>query len=110
MGTGGYSCGSPIKYRGLGMTPTPERLRADTAFGFLNASTASDRIFNPVLISNRSSNTMLRAIRNELRRSTQFVFSVAFITTSALAQLIQELLYYWSRGVISEERRVGNMT
>jgi len=41
---------------------------------------------------------MLRAIRNELRRSTQLVFSVAFITTSALAQLKQELLDYWSRG------------
>lgn len=80
------------------MTPTPERLRADTAFGFLDATTASDKIFNPVLISNKYNNTMLRAIRNELRRSTQFIFSVAFITTSALAQLKQELLDYWSRG------------
>src|SRR5690625_6886037 len=41
---------------------------------------------------------MLRAIRNELRRSTQFIFSVAFITTSAQVQLKQELLDYWSRG------------
>lgn len=80
------------------MTPTPERLRADTTFGFLDAATASDRIFNPVLISNQDNNTMLRAIRNELRRSSDFVFSVAFITTSALAQLKQELLDYHRRG------------
>ena len=80
------------------MTPTPERLRADTVFGFLDATTASEKIFNPILITNRNNNTMLRAIRNELRRSTQLVFSVAFITTSALAQLKQELLDYWSRG------------
>lgn len=79
------------------MTPTPERLRADTVFGFLDATTASEKIFNPILITNRNNNTMLRAIRNELRRSTQLVFSVAFITTSALAQLKQELLDYWSR-------------
>lgn len=53
------------------MTPTPEHLRADTAFGFLDAATASDKIFNPVLISNKN-NRMLRAIRNELWTSTHF--------------------------------------
>ncbi|TQF65791.1 DUF3427 domain-containing protein [Rhodococcus spelaei] len=75
-------------------------LRADTAFGFIDASLPSDQVFQPLLISNEDENTMLRAVRHELHRSQRFVFSVAFVTTGALALLKQALLDFRGKGVI----------
>src|SRR5699024_2095001 len=46
------------------------------------------------------SNTMLRAIKFELRRSISFTFSVAFVTPGALALLKQDLLEYTGHGTI----------
>lgn len=75
-----------------------EALRADTAFGFLDRQTASDQLHHPVLISNDDENTMLRGILDELRRSRSFLFSVAFVTTDALAMLKQPLLDFVAAG------------
>lgn len=53
-----------------------------------------------MLVSNSNGNTMLRAIRDELKRASHFVFSVAFITPSALAILKQAILDYQGTGSI----------
>lgn len=83
------------------MSPhTRQQLQADLNFGFFDASAQSDQLFHPHLISNENENTMLRAIRRELSLSQSFVFSVAFITTNALAQLKQALLDFNGTGKI----------
>lgn len=75
-----------------------DALRADTAFGFLDRQTASEQLHHPVLISNDDENTMLRGILDELRCSRSFLFSVAFVTTDALAMLKQPLLDFVAAG------------
>lgn len=75
-------------------------LSADTKFGFIDSTVSSQRAYNPILFSNQSELTMLRAILGELRRSKSFQFSVAFISSSGLALLKQELLDFQGRGTI----------
>lgn len=75
-------------------------IRADTAFGFLDASVQAEQLFHPQLISNEDNNTMLRAIKHELHRSQRFTFSVAFVTTGALALLKQALVDFRGQGTI----------
>ena len=50
---------------------------------------------------------MLRAIRDELKRSSHFVFSVAFITPSAIAMLKQAILDYKGSGSIITSTYLG---
>src|SRR5690606_30363304 len=90
-----------------GATVLNEQVRLDTTFGFLDAATASDQIFHPLLVSNQDRNTMLRAIRAELRRATSFTFSVAFVTPHALAMLKQALLDFRGRGRIITSTYLG---
>lgn len=82
------------------MSPASRIFGKDLEFGFIDDSVASQRLFHPLLISNSHDNTMLRALRHELRKSDSFVFSVAFITPGALALLKQELLNFTGHGVI----------
>ena len=89
------------------MSLSHDVLRADTTFGFLDRTTASERLHHPVLISNDDENTMLRAILEELRRSRSFTFSVAFVTTDALAMLKQALLDFPGRGRIVTSTYLG---
>lgn len=79
---------------------THTTLAADTHFGFIDKAHASDRVFNPALVYNQAEHTMLQALLGELRRAESFVFSVAFITDSALAILKQHLQNFTGRGVI----------
>lgn len=72
----------------------------DNAFGLLDRQIVSPGTHNPLLISNEGENTMLRAILGELHRSHHFVFSIAFITTDALAMLKQALLDFRGTGMI----------
>lgn len=72
----------------------------DTAFGYLDRSIESGQVFNPALIANTESNDMLRAIKHELKRAKSFDFSIAFITSSALALLKQDLLNFQGQGRI----------
>lgn len=83
-------------------------LAASTAFGFLDRDhpTTSD-FLNPSLIWNAPHDSMLAAIRRELRSADHFVFSVAFITTSALAMLKQQLLDYRGTGEIITSTYLG---
>ena len=75
-------------------------LDEDTQFGFLDSTQPARQVYHPQLISNVDEHTMLRAIREELRRSEKFTFSVAFITTGALAFLKQALLDFPGTGTI----------
>ena len=74
------------------MTALQSGLRADLEYGFVDRLAASDRRQHPELISNDGEVTMLRAIETELKKSSRFVFSVAFISSGALALLKQCLL------------------
>ena len=50
---------------------------------------------------------MLRAIRDELRHSKEFAFSVAFITPRAIALLKQELIDFAGSGLIVTSNYLG---
>ena len=77
---------------------TSNQISTDISFGFLDSTVESDRVFNPKLICNEYPNTMLHALKQELDRSTSFVFSVAFISRDALAALKQALLDFQGSG------------
>jgi superfamily II DNA or RNA helicase/HKD family nuclease len=64
----------------------------DVVFGFLEKNQPSSRRYNPHLVINRDGDTMLRAIREELKQCIRFSFSVAFVTPAAIALLKQELI------------------
>ncbi|MDT0157631.1 DEAD/DEAH box helicase [Microbacterium sp. ARD32] len=83
------------------------QLQLDNTFGFLDRSVQSDQLFHPLLIANDGANTMLRAIRHELRRSLTFTFSTAFVTTSAVAMLKQALLDFPGKGTIITSTYLG---
>lgn len=89
------------------MNTTESALRKDASFGFFDARLSSPQVFNPLLVSNRGDNTMARAIRSELRRSRDFVFSVAFVSPSAVAMLKQPLLDFPGRGIIITSTYLG---
>lgn len=89
------------------MSTSPEQLRLDNTFGFLDKSVQSDQLFHPLLIDNDGANQMLRAIRHELGRSRSFIFSVAFVTTSAVALLKQALLEFPGTGTIITSTYLG---
>lgn len=82
------------------MTSPFHVIKADTIFGFLDSGTESGQLYNPRLIANEADNTMLRAIREELRRSERFDFSIAFIGSGALGLLKQALHDFKGRGRI----------
>jgi HKD family nuclease len=83
------------------------QLTQDTSFGFLDSKVNADQVFHPLLVSNSNGNTMLRAIRDEIKRSSHFVFSVAFITPSAIAMLKQAILDYQGSGKIITSTYLG---
>ncbi|WP_130178424.1 DUF3427 domain-containing protein [Cryobacterium sp. SO1] len=89
------------------MSSTSTQLTRDNTFGFLDSQVEADQLFNPTLVSNTDGNTMLRAIRDELKRSERFVFSVAFITPSAIAMLKQALLDFRGTGTIITSTYLG---
>ena len=89
------------------MSATSRQLILDNTFGFLDSHVAADQVFHPTLVSNSDGNTMLRAIRDELKRSRRFVFSVAFITPSAIAMLKQSLLDFQGVGTIITSTYLG---
>ena len=82
-------------------------LEQDTRFGYLDRHVASRRAVNPRLILNNESGSMLRAIRDELRHSNEFAFSVAFVTPRAIALLKQELIDFAGSGLIVTSNYLG---
>ncbi|WP_111721123.1 DUF3427 domain-containing protein [Homoserinimonas sp. OAct 916] len=89
------------------MSSTRSQLTLDITFGFLDAQTPTEQLFQPVLVSNTGKNTMLRAVRDELKRSRRFIFSVAFVTPSAIALLKQALVDFGGPGTIVTSTYLG---
>ena len=84
----------------LSRSPRQASIRSDLEFGFVDRSASAQHLYNPRLINNRSGTEMLRAIKDELRLARSFTFSVAFITSQAIATLKQALLEFEGRGTI----------
>ena len=84
-----------------------EALEADTRFGFISRSFKPARRMHPRVVVNRDTNTMLRTLRDELRHCDSFVFSVAFVSPSAIALLKQDLLDFKGRGLIVTSDYLG---
>lgn len=72
----------------------------DIGFGYVDRSIVAPLQHNPQLVLNTASSSMLRALRYELKHSSSFTFSVAFVSPSALALLKQELLDFAGVGRI----------
>lgn len=89
------------------MATVPEHVQRDTAFGFLDRSSSAERLFNPVLVSNAEANTMHKAILEELRRSNSFTFSVAFVSSDAIASLKQPFVDFTGSGRIITSTYLG---
>lgn len=81
-------------------TFSPEFVEKAVKYGFLDSNTVTPALYHPELIVNGDDRTMLAAIVKELERCHTFYFSVAFVTTSALALLKQHLLDFKGKGVI----------
>lgn len=79
----------------------------DVAFGYLDKTLQSPRHFHPHLILNNANDSMLRALRYELRRATSFTFSVAFVSSRAIALLKQELIDFDGVGRIITSNYLG---
>lgn len=89
------------------MATVPEHIQRDTAFGFLDRSSPAEKLFNPMLVSNFESNTMHKALLEELRRSKTFTFSVAFVSSDAIASLKQPLIEFAGKGRIITSTYLG---
>lgn len=77
-----------------------QALVRDLEFGFVDRSVSAQHLYNPRLINNRADTEMLQTIKDELRLAQSFTFSVAFITSQAIAALKQALLDFEGRGTI----------
>ncbi|RXZ51643.1 DUF3427 domain-containing protein [Agromyces binzhouensis] len=89
------------------MSSISGQIRRDNAFGFDSSALDAEQRYHPLLVSNQGTNTMLRSIRDELRRSKSFTFSVAFVTPSAIAMLKQALLDFEGEGTIVTSTYLG---
>lgn len=83
------------------------QIRRDNVFGFIDGGASSERLYHPQLIANVGADTMLKSIRDELRRCSTFVFSVAFVTPAAIALLKQSLIDFPGRGTIITSTYLG---
>ena len=79
----------------------------DVGFGFLDRLVNSPRQFHPHLVLNTATDSMLRALRYELRRASTFTFSVAFVSPRAIALLKQELIEFEGVGRIITSNYLG---
>lgn len=84
------------------------QFQLDVDYGFVSAGTSNAPLHNnPRIVLNEDGSSVLRAIRSELRRSTGFVFSVAFVTPAAIAMLKQDLLEFGGTGLIVTSDYLG---
>lgn len=98
LGIGGILMQSPLDR--FEPAFSPEFVEKAVRYGFLDANAITPAIYQPELINNNDDRTMFAAIVKELKRCDTFYFSVAFVTTSALALLKQHLLDFKGKGVI----------
>jgi superfamily II DNA or RNA helicase/HKD family nuclease len=79
----------------------------DIGFGYLDKTLQSPRQYQPHLVLNSANDSMLRALRTELRKATSFTFSVAFVSSRAIALLKQELVEFKGVGRIITSNYLG---
>ncbi|MCU1508502.1 MAG: hypothetical protein JWQ12_767 [Glaciihabitans sp.] len=79
----------------------------DVGFGYIDRTVRSPQRHQPQLVLNTKNDSMLRALRHELRRATAFTFSVAFVSPRAIALLKQELLEFEGVGRIITSDYLG---
>lgn len=84
-----------------------DQLEFDVDFGYLGQKTSAPRRYNPQIVLNSAENSVLRALRNEIRRCEGFTFSVAFVSPRAIALLKQELVEFTGRGRIVTSDYMG---
>ena len=82
-------------------------LEQDVSFGYLDRTVHSPREFHPQLVLNTANNSMLRALRYELKHASSFTFSVAFVSPRAIALLKQELIDFVGVGRIITSDYLG---
>lgn len=75
-------------------------LGRDIQFGYISSDIAGPRRRHPQMVLNTNETSVLRTLREELRRSKSFVFSVAFVSPRAIALLKQELVDFSGEGHI----------
>lgn len=86
---------------------TFEGFSKDLDFGYVNKLADAPKKHHPELVLNNESNSMLRALRFEMRRSSSFTFSVAFVSPRAIALLKQELIDFEGVGRIITSDYLG---
>lgn len=86
---------------------TQSSLELDISHGYLRRDARAPRLASPQLIVNDASGTMLRTLREELRRCASFTFSVAFVSPRAIALLKQELVEFGGTGRIVTSDYLG---
>jgi HKD family nuclease len=84
-----------------------DRLHDDVRFGYLDRYGASPRGLHPEVVLNDERGSMLRSLREELKRSDDFTFSVAFVSPRAIALLKQELIDFRGQGRIITSDYLG---
>ncbi|MCH1881894.1 DEAD/DEAH box helicase [Agrococcus sp. ARC_14] len=92
------------------MPPEPggsSDLELDVNYGYLARGVRAPRKAHPQVIFNSDGASMLRALREELKRSSSFTFSVAFVSARAIALLKQELAEFEGKGRIITSDYLG---
>jgi superfamily II DNA or RNA helicase/HKD family nuclease len=75
-------------------------LAVDVRFGYLAGDISAPRQRHPEVVLNTGDGSVLRTLREELGRCSAFTFSVAFVSTRAIALLKQELVDFQGEGTI----------
>lgn len=91
----------------MSMDSTFEGFSRDLDFGYVNKRTDAPKKHHPELVLNNETNSMLRALRFEMRRASSFTFSVAFVSPRAIALLKQELIDFEGVGRIITSDYLG---
>ncbi len=89
------------------MDPAWSNLEVDVRFGYLDRHGYAPRGLHPKVVVNDDETSMLRVLREELKRSNEFAFSVAFVSPRAIALLKQELLDFGGTGRIITSDYLG---
>ncbi|WP_147915244.1 DUF3427 domain-containing protein [Ruania zhangjianzhongii] len=80
----------------------------DVDFGYVSHDTPNPpRKHNPLIVLNEDGTTVLRTLRDELAHCQSFTFSVAFVSSAAIALLKQDLLDFRGRGRIITSDYLG---
>lgn len=79
----------------------------DIEFGFLNRERPSPKRFNPQVVLNGGGATVLKTLREELARCSNFSFSVAFVSADAVAMMKEAFNQFEGRGTIITSDYLG---